>query len=66
MGRGQFVCLKALGGRGLCGRGRAFMFSFWWVVVGEVTGAGLKKCYDSIVYIETPAVHIDCNMIYVK
>lgn len=28
-------------------------------------GEGLK-CYDSIVYIETPAVHIDCNMIYVK
>lgn len=27
---------------------------------------GAKKCYDSIVYIETPAVHIDCNMIYVK
>lgn len=43
MGRGPFVCLKALGGRGLCGRGRAFMFSFWWVVVGEVTGAGLKN-----------------------
>lgn len=34
-------------------------------VGGAQRGEGLK-CYDSIVYIETPAVHIDCNMIYVK
>lgn len=34
------------------------------LIFGEGQGRGLK-CYDSVVYIETPAVHIDCNMIYV-
>lgn len=38
---------------------------FSWGGGGVHRGEGLK-CYDSIVYIETPAVHIDCNMIYVK
>lgn len=35
-------------------------------ILGWVWGGRGLKCYDSIVYIETPAVHFDCNMIYVK
>lgn len=35
--------------------------------VGVVMKLGMGlKCYDTNVYIETPAVHIDCNMNYVK
>lgn len=52
--------------------GTAADFRRGWGYMGQVgvgvvmkMGRGLK-CYDTNVYIETPAVHIDCNMNYVK
>ncbi len=29
-------------------------------------GKGCVQCYNSVVYIEIPVVHDDCNMNYVK
>lgn len=58
------LCLKACrsGGGVTGGGGVDFHLGGLWV---GLRGRGLK-CYDSIVYIETPAVHTDCSMIYVK
>lgn len=46
----------------------SFVMVFWvgWALDFIGRGGGGLQCYNSIVYIEIPAVHNDCNMNYVK